>query len=290
MQLQTPDGRVLDVVTAGETGPAVLFHHGTPSAAEDFQPWIEATVAAGLRWVSVTRPGYGHSTRRAGRSVADNCDDVATVLDALGVDRFVAMGWSGGGPHALACGALLAPRCAAVITLAGVAPLDEATTSGLDWYDGMGPENHEEFGAALAGEQALRAVIEPQVEELRTVTAGQVAEALGGLVDEPDRLALTGEFGDSIAASFRQAVISGADGWVDDDLAFVRNWGFGLPDVAVPVSVWQGEDDRMVPFAHGDYLARQLPAGVAHLLAGEGHLSLVSGRFGEMLAEARAAL
>lgn len=282
--------RALDVVVHGSSGPAIVFHHGTPSAAERYEPWLRAATDAGFRWVSFSRPGYGSSARRAGRSVADNCTDVGEMLDRLEVDRFVSMGWSGGGPHALACGALLAPRCAGAAVLAGVAPFDESQQAGLPWYDGMAPENHEEFGASVAGEQSLRAFLEPLQEHLTRISGDQVADSLGGLVDEPDRAVLTGEFADSVAGSFREAMRVGVDGWVDDDLAFVRPWGFELGDVHVPVSLWQGSDDRMVPYAHGGFLAERLPDVRAHLLAGEGHLSIALGRFADVLAEARSFL
>lgn len=287
MQLSLPDGRFLDVMVHGSHGPAIVFHHGTPSAAEMYEPWVSAAAALDLRWVSFSRPGYGRSTRRAGRSVADNCTDVQAVLDELGIERFVAMGWSGGGPHALACGALLAPRCAGVVTLASVAPLDGATAAGLDWYAGMGPENHDEFGAALAGAGALRTYLEPEGQQLAAITGPEVAAALGGLVDQADRAVLTGRFADSVADNFREAVRAGIDGWLDDDLAFVRSWGFPLGAVEVPVSLWQGRDDRMVPYSHGPFLAQRLPDVRAHLLADEGHLSIALGSFDQVIGEAR---
>ena len=286
MSMTLRDGRELDAVAHGDSGPALVFHHGTPSVAESYEPWVRAALDRGFRWISVTRPGYGSSGRRAGRSVADNCAEVAEVLDALGVGRFVAMGWSGGGPHALACGALLAARCAGVVTLGGVAPWDSLDAA--DWLAGMGPENHAEFGAAVRGEAALREFLEPARAELVDIDGARVAESLGGLVDAPDRRALTGGFADAVAASFRAAVRPGVDGWLDDDLAFVRPWGFDLSDVRVPVAVWQGSDDRMVPYAHGELLADRLPDARAHLLAGEGHLSIVLDRFAEAVAEARA--
>jgi pimeloyl-ACP methyl ester carboxylesterase len=113
-----------------------------------------ADIAAryGLRTVLHARPGYAGSTPLPGRSVADVAADVAVVVDALGADEFVTVGWSGGGPHALATAALLPDRCLGAATIAGVAPYAAA---GLDWLAGMGVENIEEFGAAVAGEPAL---------------------------------------------------------------------------------------------------------------------------------------
>ena len=282
-----PDGRTVELVTAGDpSAPAVVFHHGTPQEHEDYPPMVEAVTRRGLRWIARSRPGYAGSSRRPGRTVRDDTDDVTAVLDALGVERFLSIGWSGGGPHALACGAVLAPRCAGVVSIAGVAPFVGAAEQGLDFLDGMGPENHTEFGAAQVGEQALREYLEPEGAGLANVTGTQVGEELGGLVDAPDLAVLTGGYAEHMAGSFRAAVSTGIDGWLDDDLAFVAPWGFELADVAVPVAVWQGTEDRMVPFAHGGFLADRLPDVRAHLLEGEGHLSVALGRFEDMVAEA----
>lgn len=286
-----PDGREVDLVVAGDPGaPGVVFHHGTPSEHEAYPPMVEAVTRRGLRWIARSRPGYAGSTRLPGRTVLDDTLDVTDILDELGVERFLSMGWSGGGPHALACGAALAPRCAGVVTIAGVAPFAGSAADGLDFLEGMGPENHAEFGAALASEAALRAYLEPEAAGLATVTGEQIGAALGGLVDAPDLAVLTGEFADHMAAASRAAVSSGVDGWLDDDLAFVAPWGFELDDVRVPVAVWQGDRDRMVPFAHGEWIAARLPDVRAHLLEGEGHLSVGLGRFEQIVEEAVAFL
>jgi len=195
------------------------------------------------------------------------------VLDRLGSDRFVTLGWSGGGPHALACAALLPERCAAAATLAGTAPYD---ADGLDWFAGMGPENVEEFGAAVAGPDTLTAYLNRESAGLATVTGGEVAAALGGLVSPVDVDALTGAFADSLAAAFRAAVSTGIAGWRDDDLAFVRPWGFDLSTIGVPVAVWQGGEDRMVPPSHGAWLAAHVPGARAYLNPDAGHVSLVN--------------
>ena len=207
--------------------------------------------------------------------------DAATVLDDLGADQFVTIGWSGGGPHALACAALLPGRCLAATSLAGVAP---ARAAGLDWVAGMGPENIEEFGAAEQGEAALTGYLTPAADALRQVTGEQVAGALGGLVSAVDRDVVTAEFTDYLAASFRAALSTGIAGWRDDDLAFVADWGFPAEQAGqVPVAVWQGTEDRMVPYPHGGWLAGHIPGARAHLLTGEGHLSLAARGFGAVL-------
>ncbi len=280
MLVDLPDGRRLEVVAAGpEDGLPLVYHYGTPGGPVPHAPMVDAAARRGLRTVLCARPGYGESTPRPGRSVADVAADVAAVLDALGARRFLTVGKSGGGPHALACAALLPDRCAAAASVAGVAPYGVA---GLDWLAGMGPENVEEFTAALDGPAALTRFLEAQLPSLVDVQAADVAAAFGELLSDVDRQCLTGEFAEFTAASLRGAVANGIAGWRDDDLAFAKDWGFPL-GVGAPVAIWQGGQDPMVPSAHGVWLAAHLPDAKVHLLPDEGHLSLVEGAFEEIL-------
>jgi pimeloyl-ACP methyl ester carboxylesterase len=263
----------LEVMRHGPAdGRVLVFHVGTPNAPDEFPLLTDALDSRGWQLVAYARPGYAGSIRREGRAVADAAGDVATILDELRLDRFVTIGWSGGGPHALACAALLPGRCEAAASLAGVAPFD---AEGLDFLAGMGPENVEEFGAAVRSRAELEAFLERFADELSKVTGAEVAGMLGGLVDDIDRRALTGEFAETVARMIRRAVSSGIAGWLDDDLAFVKPWGFELAQIAVPVSIWQGAHDRMVPFAHGEWLAEHVTGARVHLSDDEGHISLV---------------
>lgn len=286
--LQLEDGRSLEyLVTGPADGTPLVLHNGTPSAAMLFRPMAAAAERHGLRLVAYSRAGYGPSTPRPGRRVADVAGDVAAVLDELGAGRFLAVGWSGGGPHALACAALLPGRCVAAATIAGVAPYD---AKGLDWLAGMGEENLEEFRAAAEGEGPLTDFLAAQVPGLADVTGDEVAAALGDLVSDVDRRALTDEFADYTAALFRASVAGGTAGWRDDDLAFVADWGFDLGSITAPVSLWQGAEDRMVPFAHGRWLAANVPGATVHLEPAEGHLSLLLNAFDAVVAELAAHL
>jgi pimeloyl-ACP methyl ester carboxylesterase len=281
--IDLPDGRDLEVEVSGPDGaPVLLFHGGTPGGSAQLAPMARGAHARGLRLVTLSRPGYGASTRRPGRTVADAVDDAALVLDHVGVDTCLVAGWSGGGPHALAIGALLPDRVRGVLCIAGVAPYD---AEGLDFLAGMGEDNIEEFGAALKGEDALRAWLDNVRPELVAVTPDHVSASLDTLLPPVDEAALTGEFAEHLAESFRQSVATGVDGWLDDDLAFTRPWGFDLGAIAVPTYLWQGSDDLMVPFAHGQWLAEQIPGVTAHLEPGEGHLSVGLGAMDRMLDE-----
>jgi pimeloyl-ACP methyl ester carboxylesterase len=275
------DGRSLEVSVSGPEGATPLVvHHGTPSDRTQYRPFAEAAAVRGLRLICYSRPGYGGSSRQPGRAIADCAADTLAILEQLGAARFYTAGWSGGGPHALACAALLPDRVLACATIAGVGPSGAA---GLEFLEGMGQENHAEFGAALAGPPKLQGYLERQAQALAGLTGEQVAAALGDLVSPVDVGAITGTFAAYLATTLRRAVASGIWGWFDDDLAFTRPWGFDLDEVGVPVVVWQGGQDRMVPFAHGQWLATHVPGARPRLLTDEGHLSLVVASFGEVV-------
>jgi pimeloyl-ACP methyl ester carboxylesterase len=231
----------------------------------------QAARAAGLRLVELVRPGYGKSTRAPGRAVADVVPLAAAVADHLHHERFVSIGWSGGGPHVLATAAGLGDRCAAALCLAGVAPVEAA---GLNWLAGMGEDNWHEFGAALAGTWALEKYLTEAASELSAITAGEVVAAMASLLPEADRASLADGGAVQMAADLRWSVAEGIWGWHDDDMAFVQPWGFDPADIAVPVLVWQGTDDLMVPVAHGRWLAQAIPTAQVRIVEGEGHLSL----------------
>jgi len=281
------DGRDLEVLTAGDPdGFPWLFHGGTPSAAVGSPQFDRSAREAGLHLITYSRPGYGRSTRRSWPRprIADDLTDSVVVLDALGVDDFITLGWSGGGPRALACAALLPRRCRAAATLAGVAPADSPD---LDFVAGMGEENVAEFAAAAAGPEAYEAFLAEPVAALATVTADDVAASLGDLVTPVDAAALTGEFADWLAATFRHAAAQGTIGWREDGLAIMGPWEFSLHDVRVPVAIWQGRHDAMVPFSHGTWLAAHVPGAHAHLFDDEGHISVVA-KLDEILADLKA--
>jgi pimeloyl-ACP methyl ester carboxylesterase len=278
-----PDGRSIEALTGGDpAGFGLLLHGGSPSAAAEFSLVDDAARRAGLRLVTYSRPGYGASTPRPepGR-YADDVADSAAVLEHLGIGEFVTVGWSGGGPRALACAALLPDRCRAAASLAGVAPYD---AEDLDWFAGMAEENHAEYHAAEQGPDAYAAYLEREFLPVMQATAEQVAEAMGGLVTPVDKAALDAPFADWLSRTFQRAGAQGVVGVRDDGLAAVSPWGFDLDAITVPVAVWQGAQDAMVPFAHGEWLVRRVPGAQPHLFEDEGHLSLVT-RLDEVLAD-----
>ncbi len=221
-----PDDRVLDVLTIGVAdGLPMVFHHGTPGGIAVYGPMADAAAERGLRVVLYARPGYGNSTPLPGRSVADAAGDVAAILDEVGARQFVTAGWSGGGPHALACACLLPDRCLAAATLAGVAPYG---ADGLDWLAGMADDTAGEFEATLAGEQQLTALLTEVAPMMTTLTGQVIADGIGDLASASDKEQLRSGLGDYVAEMFRTGLQPGIAGWRDDDLAFVRGWGFAV--------------------------------------------------------------
>jgi pimeloyl-ACP methyl ester carboxylesterase len=217
--------------------------------------------ADGTRLVSYARPGYDSSTPQPGRSVADAARDTSSILDALDIDTFVAVAWSGGGPHALACAALLSERCLATAVIAGIAPYPAPVR---DWTTGKA-------GLVLSGDDdALEAACEADRVSSLTLTGEDMAEMFPA---EPDRKALTGDYADWVAASMRSAFLTGSAGQRDDWKAFMSDWGFDLGD-SRGVVLWQGSEDDIVTPAHAHWLADHIPGATLRLLPGEAHLSI----------------
>jgi pimeloyl-ACP methyl ester carboxylesterase len=277
--VRAADGRELLVAQAGTPdGPAVVFHHGWPSCRLLPPGFAEAAAERGVRLVSFDRAGYGGSSRDQGRTVGDVAGDTAAIADALGIGDFAVWGVSGGGPHALACGALLPERVTAVAVVAGLAPFD---SPGLDYCAGMGEASCTEFPLARAGGEAYESFVRAAVAETLATPPERIADAFDSLLSPPDlALAMSESIRDYLAASKRESLGGGPYGWLDDGLATVAPWGFELSRIQAPVLLLQGGQDLMVPAAHADAMARELPHATLVFEPSEGHmtLGLVPGR------------
>ena len=266
---KAPDGRTLACVERGAPdGVPVLVNHGTPGSRLSRHPDAALYEQHGVRMIAYDRPGYGLSAPNPGRSVADAGSDIAAIADELGIERFAVVGGSGGGPHALACGALLGDRVLRVGALVTPAPSD---TDDFDFFDGLADINVKEFGAALEGREAVEAFIQPYADELRRNPDAVIDEIVSELPDVDRAIAEGEEFRAIMRESFIEAVRQGVRGWADDDLAFAKPWGFEPEDVHAEVRVWQGELDVLAPRSHGEYVASRLPNARFELLEGGGH-------------------
>ena len=287
-KIQAPDGRTLAVEDYGDPGGRpVLVHGGTPNSRHLYGPVVTDAAARGLRLISYDRPGYGGSDPRPGRTVADCAADVRAICAALGIGRLAMWGISGGGPHVLACAALLPDLVTAAAALASLAPYP---ADGIDWFAGMGEENVEDFRLTLTDEAAARAKTEKEREAMLSATADDIAAALKSLLTPTDAAVLTGAVAEYMVYSNREGLAPGSQGYWDDGRAMVFPWGFDLASISVPVLLMHGREDQFVPFGHGEWLARRIPGVEARLLDHDGHLTLLAHRVGEVHSWLRAHL
>ena len=277
--VHTRDGRTLAVEDCGDpAGRPVLVHMGTPGSRHLYDPVAQDAAARGLKLISYDRPGYGGSSPQPGRSVADCAEDVRAICAALGLDRLAMWGMSGGGPHVLACAALLPDLVTAAASLASIAPHG---ADGLDYFAGMGEDNVADDRLFLTDEAAARAKMDKDREEILATPPEDAAKAIASLLTPIDAAALAGDLAEYLAFSEREGLAPGSQGWWDDN-CHLRPWGFDLADINVPVLLLHGRQDMFVPLGHGEWLAAHIPGVEARLLDDEGHLTLLRNRVPEV--------
>jgi pimeloyl-ACP methyl ester carboxylesterase len=270
-RIRTPDGRTVAAAEWGDPKGIPLFAlHGTPGGRISF--WQDPTIYArhGLRRITLDRPGYGDSTRQPGRIVADVVPDIVAIAEQLGIGSFAVTGGSGGGPHALACAALLADRVLRCLADVSVAPFG---AEGLDWFAGLTKGNVDEFRAAQRGEQDIRQLTEAEWAGIRARLDTGDTNFLGDNYDvaDEDRAQML-KHAARIAINIRAALGGGVDGWVDDDIAFTKPWGFDVADIRGTVMLTYGRVDTLVPAAHGDWLAAHIPGATTRVNEHAGHM------------------
>ncbi|UUU42741.1 alpha/beta fold hydrolase [Streptomyces sp. NBC_00162] len=271
VEVKAEDGRLIVAeVWGAPDGVPVLLHHGMPgcrlgSALRDI-----TEIRPDVRFFAYDRPGYGDSERAPGRTVADAAHDSAAVADALGVDTFAVVGRSGGGPHALACAALLPKRVTGTAALASLAPSDG---TGLDWFGGMTPHNVEHFRLAVADPAALERRLTPRAAAISRDPGRLLEELRKELADDDLRVVADGRVRQSILENYRESLRVSAYGWLDDSLAFCRPWGFDPASIPGRVLLWRGGQDAFSPLGHFRWLSRHVPNRTAVLKPGAGHFA-----------------
>lgn len=277
--IATKDGRALGVQSGGDAeGQPVLVHHGTPGSRYLPDDWLADAASDGVRLLSYDRPGYGDSAPHPGRTVADCASDVRAIADQFGYDRVAVWGWSGGGPHALACAALLPGLVCAVASLGAIAPYGP---SDLDYFGGMGQENVDDIKLQLADPEAAKRKLVLDRDGVLSMTEDQVGgyaaddeQGFASLVSPEDAAAMGAGLGTWWLRSMQLGLRSGDAGWWDDGVAHFGDWGFALDGIDVPVQLWHGRHDKFVPFQHGEWLAQNIPGVDAHLTDDDGHMTL----------------
>jgi pimeloyl-ACP methyl ester carboxylesterase len=279
-RIKTPDGRTLAVQEGGDPdGRPVLVHNGTPNSRQLYAPHVADAAARGIRLISYDRPGYGESSPHPGRSIAAAAADVRTICSALGISRLATWGVSGGGPHVLACAALLPDLVAAAASLASLAPYP---AEGLDWFAGMGQENVDDFKLVLKDPVAARAKAASDREGMLSASPADLHTQFASLLTSTDAAVMTGQVAEYLSLCFWDGLAPGIEGWAEDGKAMAEPWGFSVADITVPVLLMHGREDQFVPFGHGEWLAARIPGVDARLLDHDGHLTLTESRIGEV--------
>ena len=278
--VDTPDGRVLRVEEAGDArGLPVLTLHGTPGSGLLYSRHAADAKDRGIRLIGYDRPGYGGSTPLPGRAVAHVAADVRAIAAALHIDRLGLWGVSGGGPHALACAALLPDLLVGVGSLASIAPYGDPT---LDYFAGMGQENVDDIQLSLVDQPAARAKAERDREGMLSMSPEAMAGAFPTLLSAVDAAAFTPDLSEYLHRWTQEGLAPGIEGWWDDGESTLLHWGFDLASIRVPVQLWHGRHDHFVPFQHGEWLAQRIPGVEAHLTEVDGHVTLLQNRVPEV--------
>jgi pimeloyl-ACP methyl ester carboxylesterase len=258
-------------------GLPIVVHNGTPNSRHLYPPWLADAEEKGIWLISYDRPGYGGSTVNRGHTVASGADDVRAIAEILGIDRLAVWGISGGGPYAVACAALMPDLAAAVAVVASIAPHG---MKGFDYYQGMGERNAEDIKLFFCDREAARRKGYEDWKEFVAATPEQLAQGMKTLLSPVDAQVFTGELAEWLARSAHDGSAAGDQGWWDDRVSHLTDWGFDLAEIQVPVKVWHGRQDHFVPVQHGEWLAANIPNAETEI-SDDGHLSLVV-RIGEI--------
>lgn len=278
-RIETEDGHALRIEVAGDCRRVVLAHLGSPNGGVLYDRWVDDASARDLTLVTYDRSGYGGSSPRPGRTLADCAADVRTISASLGFERCAMWGFSGGGPHALACGALLGDLVTAVATIGSPAPFD---APGLDFFEGASDEFREDVELFLADRPVWEHKGQGQRDELVAMSVDAFREDWSAGVSPGDAEVFQGPFGAWLYRAAQAGLQPGVDGWLEDNVASLSPWGFDVASISVPVKVWHGVADTFVPAGHGRWLASTIPGAKAELREGDGHLRVMAERIGDV--------
>ena len=279
-QVETADGRRLRVEVAGDLRRVVVVQVGSPNAGMLYDRWVQDAASRGLTLVAYDRPGYGGSPPQPGRNVADCAVDVRTISEAVGFTRCAMWGFSGGGPHALACAALLDDLVAAAATIASPAPPD---APGFDYFALLSNDARKDYELFQSDRSKWEREGREQVEQVLAWSLEELAEQWSKGKAPVDRALFHGQFGTWLYRAVQAGLAPGDEGWAEDDIAIFRSpWGFEPASISIPVKVWHGLDDQFVRVEHGRWLAENIPHAQTELREGDGHLNVAANRIAEV--------
>lgn len=268
-----PDGRRLGYGIYGNpAGIPIIDFHGIPGSRREAALIVEFIQREDVCFIGFDRPGYGRSSPRPGFRIPDLPADVTALADHLNIDRFIAFGYSGGGPFALACAHHIPDRLAAVGIVSGVGPAEIGSV-------GMHENNRKKFNLAQRFPWLARLLLQAAFSPLQRHPQKLEAQMtkIWLQLPEPDRQVLADErFARGILSVTRDAVCERVTGWVNEELLMASAWGFQFEQIDCPnIFLWHGEQDRNVPPAMGRAVADRLKGCTSAFLAADGHLSLL---------------
>jgi pimeloyl-ACP methyl ester carboxylesterase len=273
----TDDRRRLSVSEWGKrTGTPVFMLHGTPGSRLGVAPRPSLLYQLGVRLIAYDRPGYGGSDRDLGRSVGDAAADVKRIADYLDIKEFAVVGRSGGGPHALACAALLPERVTRAAALVSLAPKGEPRGMGENWFEGMSEGNRDEYRRASTGIDNIAKGLTDRSDTIRKNPAAMISQLLEEVQHADLQVISDAGIRRILRKNYQEALTNSGDGWIDDAMAFSRDWGFDVADITVPVLLWHGEDDVFSPVQHSLWLNEHIRNATLRLEPGKAHFDAVS--------------
>ncbi len=270
--LTTDKRRLTFEITGDPNGMPVFLLHGTPGSRSGPKPRPGMLYRQGIQLICYDRPGYGGSTRRPGRNVASAADDVKAISEYLKIDRFAVVGRSGGAPHALACAALIPDLVIKTVALVSVAP---ANAPGLDWYEGMAPDNVDEYTALDEDDSGMAERLRLRAHRT-SKDPDTLIEILISQMKRPDlEIIKNSAMRRLLTSTYAEALREGPFGWVDDALAFRNDWGFDVANIKGLVQLWHGAEDNFSPANHTRWLHKHIPQAEIEIQADTAHFGSV---------------
>lgn len=267
------DGRTLGYAEYGDpNGFPVFYFHGGQESRLSGRFMDHMARQLHIRLIAPERPGIGLSTPQPQRQFLDWAQDISQLADSLGTESFSVFGLSGGAPHVLACAYTLPHRIRKVAVVSGTAPYNYKGKLKGSWF----PVRLVHWFAAAKTDKNLRTFMDYEEQTLRE-TPGKRLRQLQKYLPKPDRELLKAhpEYGISFLQGSLEAFRQGNEAVVQEWRLYVRDWGFELKDIRVPIQLWYGDQDKMTPKYRGFYLEKELPQAHLSLLPNEGHFSLI---------------
>lgn len=263
-----PNGQDVAYFEYGDSPNVLFFHHATQAAGPLARMLKDQADLYKFRIIEVVRPGYGKTSSLPERAIFDVADINLDIANNLEIERFGILGYSGGGPHALAAACSSQNRCVGTVVVAGMAPFLE---SNFDFYAGMDEANVNEWMSSQKDIQGFKEEIAQYVAQWSTYDFAK----LKSIFNAGTRSPLSDEWIESFSVNSKYSFQQGPEGIIEDSLAFLKPWGFSPADIQTPVQLWAGDTDVIAPVGHARWLQQEIAGSALSILEGKDHNSVV---------------